>query len=76
MLWEWLNRRLAEGCKEGEGGDIPARGQNQNSQPLLHVALLMMPQVQRVMVLLILEEMAKEEAVELAKEKAELQAEE
>ena len=46
---------------------------SQNQSPPL---LLMMPQVLRIMVILISEDMAMEEAVELAKEEAEQQAEE
>ena len=49
---------------------------SQNQSPPLLLALLMMPQVLRVMVILMSEEMTKEEAVELAKEEAEQQAEE
>ena len=49
---------------------------SQNQSPPLLLALLMMPQVLRVMVILMSEEMAKEEAVELAEEEAEQQAEE
>ena len=48
---------------------------SQNQSPPLLLALLMMPQVLRIMVILMSEEMAKGEAIELAEEEAEQQAE-
>ena len=48
---------------------------SQNQSPPLLLALLMMPQVLRIMMILMSEEMAKGEAIELAEEEAEQQAE-